>query len=129
MDFTNDILKVFFLSSESVCSSCSLSSVSDECVFSSLCGSDGGSGVFSELSDFSGTAALTLSAGGSGCEEEAQQFTTNQQETWSHLSQSLPGVIHSMLVSIYQHYVNPQLIRESSDLTKAQATVSPVPSR
>lgn len=128
MDFTNDILKVFFLSSESVCSSCFLSSVLGECVFSSLCGSDGGSGVFSELSDFSGTAALTLSAGGSGCEEEAQQFTTNQQETWSHLSQSLPGVIH-MLVSIYQHYVNPQLIRESSDLTKAQATVSPVPSR
>ncbi len=36
-------------------------------------------------------------------EEEAQQFTTNQQETLSHLSQSLPGVIHSMLVLIHQH--------------------------
>lgn len=45
-----------------------------------------------------------------------------------YLSQSLPGVIHSMLVSIYQHYVNPYLIRKSSDLTKAQSTVSPVPS-
>lgn len=74
--FTNAILKVFFLSSESVCSSCFLSSALDEGVFSSLCGSDGCSLGFSELSDFSGTAALRLTAGGSGCEKEAQQFTT-----------------------------------------------------
>lgn len=77
--FTNAILKVFFLSSESVCSSCFLSSALDEGVFSSFCGSDVCSLAFSELSDFSGTAALRLTAGGSGCEEEAQQFTTNQQ--------------------------------------------------